>query len=123
MRGDATIKRGCIYLVDFDPVIGSGRGKKRPALVVQNDLGNLSGSTTIVVSLSSRIPEKLYPFHVLLPAHVLGRPGIIMCEQIRTVTLDRLEPGAIAECPPEVMSEVDEAICCSLGLSRGSGLP
>lgn len=117
MMSDVKVRRGGIYLVDVDPVVGSGPGKKRPALVVQNDLGNVSAGTTIVVGLSSRVPAKLYPFHVLLPAEILGKAGIIMCEQIRTVALERIGPQVLAECSPEVMKQVEEAVRHSLGLS------
>jgi mRNA interferase MazF len=117
MTGDEGVRRGFIYLVDLDPVVGSGQGKRRPALVVQNDLGNVSGGTTIVVALSSHLPPRLYPFHVALPAQVLGRPGVIMCEQIRTVEMERVDRQPLAQCPPDVMQQVEQAIRHSLGLS------
>ena len=42
-------RRGDIYLVNFDPVIGSEQGGLRPALILQNDVGNYFSSTTVVV--------------------------------------------------------------------------
>ncbi len=111
------VHRGCIYWVDFDPVRGSEQGKRRPALVVQNNVGNLTADTTIVVAISSRIPSKPYPMHVRLDG-VLRKPGIVMCEQIRTVSLERVEPRAIAELPEEVMARVEDALRHSLGLSQ-----
>jgi mRNA interferase MazF len=120
MMVDAEVRRGCIYLVNLDPDIGSGHGKRRPALVVQNDLGNGAGATTIVVALSSSVPSRLYPFHVRLPAEILGRPGIIMCEHMRTVSLERVDPHALGECPPAVMEQVGEALRYSLGLPPGA---
>jgi mRNA-degrading endonuclease toxin of MazEF toxin-antitoxin module len=112
----SSIKRGFIYLVDLgtDPV--SGRPRKRPALVVQNDQGNEAGATTIVVALSSMRPSQLFPFHVRLPAAVLGKPGVILCEHVKTVSLDRVDKYPLAECPPAVMKEVDGALRLSLGL-------
>ncbi len=117
MSGGAGVRRGFIYLVDLEPVAGSGESKPRPALVVQNDLGNLSGATTIVVALSSHIPSRLYPFHVALPAEVLGRAGVVMCEQIRTVEMERLDRQPLAQCPSDVMKQVEQALRHSLGLS------
>ena len=117
MNGFDGVRRGFIYLVDFDSVAGSGVGKRRPALVVQNDQGNAVGSTTIVVSLSSHLPSRLYPFHVALPEEVLGRAGIVMCEQLRTVEVERLDREPLAQCPSEVMEQVEEALRHSLGLS------
>jgi mRNA interferase MazF len=108
------IKRGNIYLVDIgtDPA----QPMQRPVLVVQNDQGNRAGSTTIVVSLTSVIPSQRFPFHVHLPAEVLGKPGVILCEQMKTVSLDRIDPYVLAECTPDVMRQVDEALKLSLGL-------
>lgn len=117
MSGEEGVRRGFIYLVDLDPVAGSGCSKRRPALVVQNDLGNVSGGTTIVVALSSHLPSRLYPFQVALPADVLGRPGVIMCEQMRTIEIDRLDRRPLAQCPPDVMRQVEQAIRHSVGLS------
>jgi mRNA interferase MazF len=117
MSGEEAVRRGFIYLVDLDAVVGSCQSKPRPALVIQNDLGNVSGGTTIVVALSSHVPSRLYPFHVALPADVLGRPGVIMCEQIRTVELERLDRQPVAQCPADVMRQVEQAIRHSLGLS------
>jgi mRNA interferase MazF len=111
------VHRGYIYLVDYEATPGSAPGKKRPVLVVQNDMGNATAGTTIVVALSSKVPARLYPFHVVLPADVLGRPGVIMCEQIRTVGLDRVELPALAQCPGETMALVEDAIRHSLGFS------
>ncbi|HLD79022.1 MAG TPA: type II toxin-antitoxin system PemK/MazF family toxin, partial [Candidatus Nanoarchaeia archaeon] len=42
----AVIKRGDIVLVSLDPVVGSEQGKTRPALVIQNDIGNEYSPTT-----------------------------------------------------------------------------
>ncbi|MFH0916522.1 MAG: type II toxin-antitoxin system PemK/MazF family toxin [bacterium] len=124
MMAEEKVRRGCIYLVALGPDGGpehAGRSRKRPVLVVQNDLGNLSADTTIVVALSSRVPSRLYPFHVMLPAEILGSPGIIMCEQIWTVSLERIAPQALAECPRELMDQVDAALRLSLGLSAETG--
>ena len=109
------IKRGGIYLVDLGPD-SNGQPRKRPVLVVQNDQGNQAGATTVVVSLSSLVPSQLYPFQVSLPAGVLGKPGVIHCEQIKTVSTDRVEAYAVGDCPAEVMRQVDDALRVSLGL-------
>jgi mRNA-degrading endonuclease toxin of MazEF toxin-antitoxin module len=109
------IKRGCVYLVDLntDP---AGQPKKRPMLVVQNDQGNRSGGSTIVVALTSITPSQMFPIHVYLPADVLGKQGVILCEQVKTVSLNRVEAYPLAECSAEIMRQVDEALRLSLGL-------
>jgi len=109
------IKRGGIHLLDLGPDV-SGQPRKRPVLVVQNDAGNEAAATTVVLSLTSVAPSEPFPFQVQLPAGVLGKPGVIHCEQIKTVSIDRMEPDPVARCSAEVMSQVDEALRLSLGL-------
>jgi mRNA interferase MazF len=124
MIPEGKVRRGRIYLVDLGPqndLQQQGERRERPVLVVQNDLGNASADTTIVVALSSKLPSKPYPFHVILPAEILGRPGIIRCEQIWTVSLDRIDRRVLGECPPELMEQVEQALRHSLGLSVESG--
>jgi len=110
--------RGCIYWVDFSPSRGSEQGKRRPALVVQNNVGNRHSGTTIVVPITSRIPSKDYPFHVHLPEGVIDKPGTILCEQIRTIDAGRIDSGVIAKCSAGLMAAVAEALRHSLALEH-----
>ncbi len=52
-----TILRGEIWRVRFDLAERSEIGKSRPALITQNDIGNLSANTTIVAAITGRIKE------------------------------------------------------------------
>ena len=58
------IRRGDVFLVNLDPVIGSEVGKTRPAIILQNDLANRTSPTVTVVPLSSRV-DRVFPFQVL----------------------------------------------------------
>ncbi len=115
MTPQGVIKRGGIYLVDLGPD-PAGEPRKRPMLVVQNDQGNQAGGSTIVVPLSSVKPSQVFPFHVHLPAEVLGKPGVVLCEQLKTISLERVDSYLLAECSAELMQQVDEALRLSLGL-------
>src|SRR5665648_881103 len=68
------VKRGDIYWVDFEPVGGSESGERRPALVVQNDLGNSFSPTTVVVAVTRTIPPRPYPFAVVIEPTESGLP-------------------------------------------------
>ncbi len=46
------MKRGDVYQVNLDPVVGSEIGKMRPAVVVQNELANESSPTVTVAPIS-----------------------------------------------------------------------
>jgi mRNA interferase MazF len=55
-------KRGEVYLVNFDPTIGSEIQKTRPALILQNDIANQHSPITIVAAITSQFDKQLvYP--------------------------------------------------------------
>jgi len=82
-----SIARGEIYWVKFDPVKGSEQGGLRPALVVQNDIGNRFSPTTVVVAITRTIPPKPYPFVVIIEPEESGLPerSVVNCSQVATV--------------------------------------
>lgn len=50
------IKRGYVYIIDFNPQIKTKRGKLRPALVLQSDLVTEAGyPSTIVVPTTTQL--------------------------------------------------------------------
>jgi mRNA interferase MazF len=123
------VKRGEIYWVQFDPVKGSEQGGLRPALVVQQDVGNRYSPTTVVVAISKTIPPRPYPFVVVVEPRESGLPerSAINCAQ--TATIQKDEPGsrlrplagendvrAVGMLPDDSMAEVDAALRYNLGL-------
>jgi len=83
MKGLA--QRGDVWLVNWNPARGSEQAGKRPALIIQNDVGNEYASTTIVAALSTTI--RSYPMNVLLepPEGGLTKPSIVKTSQILVV--------------------------------------
>ncbi|HEV1288067.1 MAG TPA: type II toxin-antitoxin system PemK/MazF family toxin [Bryobacteraceae bacterium] len=111
-------RRGEIYLVAFDPTVGREIKKTRPALIVQNDVGNRYGDLTIVAAITSKISPVLYPVEVIVQpsrANGLQLLSAILLDQVRTVDRRRLirRLGAI---DPSTLRRVDDAIRVSLGL-------
>jgi mRNA interferase MazF len=110
------IKRGEIYWVDWSPSRGSEQSGLRPALVVQNDVGNKFSPTTIVSALTTAI-EKPYPFLVKVTAKESGLPkdSTVNLAVILTIDKTRLK-NKCGELSEAKMLEVNEAIKASLGL-------
>lgn len=86
------IKRGEIYWVNLNPILGKETGKTRPCLVVSNDYNNEFADTVTVLPITSKT-HKVYPFEVLIKA---GEAGLksdskIKANQIRTVDKARLK--------------------------------
>ncbi len=112
----APVLRGDIFLVDFEPVRGSEQGKVRPALVIQNDIGNRYSPTIIVAAITTGAYSR-FDVNVLIkaPEGGLTNDSIILLNQIRTIDRTRLGRhwGHVT---PQTMNQVDEAIKVSLGL-------
>ena len=117
-RNSMRIRRGDIVLVNLDPVIGSEQGKTRPAVVIQNDIGNEFSSTTIIAPVTTTVYSKKFPTNVEIDATTspLKSPSTILLNQIRTIDKKRILKiyGPVA---PKTMKEVNEAIMDSLGLA------
>ncbi len=110
------VRRGEVYWCRLDPSEGSEIRKTRPAVVVQNDVGNRNARTTIVVPVTSAAPERAYPFIVTLPAPALPKQGFVNCAHIRAVDKRRLKPGPLAVLDEATMARIDDALRASLGL-------
>ena len=110
-------KRGEGWIVNFDPTVGSEIRKTRPAVVLQNDIGNRFSAVTIVAAISAHTDEDLYPTEVLIkaPEGGLEKSSVVLLNQIRTIDKTRLVSriGALTE---GTMGIVDRAILVSLGL-------
>jgi mRNA interferase MazF len=100
-------------MVNFNPGRGSEQRGLRPALVVQNDVGNQYAATTIVAAITSTI--RIYPVTVPLKQGEGGlkKPSIVNLTQILTVEKSRLR-RRVGVITPELINRVDGAIRVSL---------
>jgi len=125
------VMRGEIYWVEFDPVKGSEQGGLRPALVVQNDIGNRASPTTVVVAITRSIPPQPYPFVVIVEPEESGLPvrSTVNCSQMATIqqagSASRLRPlrgeatvRPIGRLSTAKMAEIDTALKFNLGMLR-----
>ena len=80
------IRRGDICYYDFGENKGSIQCGNRPVLVVQADNFNRNAPTVIVAAITTVIKKQYMASHIILPDDTgLGRPSMVMLEQIRVV--------------------------------------
>ena len=109
------MKRGDVYYADLSGSIGSEQGGVRPVVIVQNDKGNRHSHTVIAAPVSSRLAKPPIPTHVLIPENTMDRTSMILLEQLRTLDKQRLGQWVCA-LDQKTMTEVDKALCVSLGI-------
>lgn len=116
MTPSSVPRRGDVWVAHLDPVVGSEQGKTRPALIIQNDIGNRYSPVVIVAAISSgQTAHYDVQVEVKAPEGGLHADSLVLLNQIRTVDKQRLGTfwGRVS---PETMRRVDRAIAISLGL-------
>jgi mRNA interferase MazF len=117
-RQKITVRRGDIFLVSFDPTIGHEIQKTRPALVIQNNIGNQYSPLTIVAAITSTPSLTPYPIEVVIDpssSNGLNARSAIRLDHIRTIDRQRLIKR-LGRADQAAMEQVDGAIKISLGL-------
>ena len=111
------VARGEIYLVEFDPAVGSEIKKTRPAIIIQNDTANRFSPVTIVAAITSKFDDERYPTEVLIGAGEAGlkHDSVIVLDQIRTVDKRRLIKK-LGKVSPITLKRADTALKISVGL-------
>lgn len=109
-------RRRDVWTVNLEPVVGSEQGKVRPALIIQNDVGNHYSPVLIVAAITSGDQARYdIQVEVKAPEGGLRRDSLVLLNQIRTVEKRRM--GRFwGRLQPETMRKVDEAIKISSGL-------
>lgn len=113
------VKRGDIFLVDLEPVSGKETGKARPALIIQNDIGNKYSPVTIIAPISSvKEITKPLPIMVFLRKSETGlkEDSFVDCGQIRTVDKKSRLIKKLTSIDSLLMVQVDRALKISLSL-------
>ncbi len=118
----AQIHRGDVVLVNFPFIQDPTQSKTRPALVIQNDVGNRYSLNTIVLSISSVIPQKRYPTHYKIAANTklgkkagLDKDSVVQAENILTLP-KALITRKLGSLPASAMDKIDGIIKVSLAL-------
>ncbi len=106
---DRVPKIGEVYMMKFEGT-GSEQSGWRPALVFQNNVGNIYSPNVIVLPLTSKLKKANQPTHVVVSANGTGlaRDSMVLCENPVSVAKDKLG-RYLTTLPDEYMSKIAEA--------------
>ena len=120
-RTALVMRRGDVWLVDFNPVRGSEANKIRPAVLVSNDRANATAArlgygVVTVIPVTSNVTN-VCPFQVLLP---VGTTGLLsaskaQAEQVRSVAVERLT-RFLGRVTTDDLTGIDDALRLHLDL-------
>ncbi len=108
--------RGEVWMVDLNPTKGHEQAGKRPVLVISvNTFNNSLAGLIIVIPITSK--AKGIPYHIEInpPEGGLKERSFIKCEDIRSITKERLSQcfGTVSS---ETLQLVEDRIRLLIGL-------
>ncbi|KAF0241044.1 MAG: hypothetical protein FD180_4654 [Planctomycetota bacterium] len=110
--------RGEVWQVRLDPVVGHEQAGRRPALVISDDdFNSMVIELCVVIPLSTSLRQ--VPLHVLVrpPEGGCRQPSDIMCEHMRSVSLERFDRKLGTVSAP-ILAEVDLRLRSILALAE-----
>ena len=111
--------RGDVIEVNLDPTVGHEISKKRPCVVIQNDIGNKFSPTSIVAAITdAEHVMKDFPVNVRIAKGEggLSKDSVVLCNQLRSVDEARFV-RTLGRLTSSTMVKVDTALKISLALS------
>src|SRR3954467_6227555 len=105
-------RRGEVWWVAFETSLGGEIRKKRPAVIVSNDIANRLLNRVQVVPVTSNV-SRLYPSEAYVT--IAGEAGKAMADQLATVSKARLRER-IARVGAEELQAIGRAIKVQLQL-------
>ena len=115
------MKRGEIYLVNLDPVVGREQSSRRPVLVVSlEEINRLPLVVTVVPGTDGKNVGKDFRWNVRVPSADSGLrlETVFLCFQIRALDKSRFTTAPIGNLPANWMEEIEAAMSCSLDIPK-----
>ena len=104
--------RGIDWRFNFGPSKGGEIKKKRPAVIISNDIANTYSNRVQVIPLTTQKLDKIYPCEALIAN--LDKKCKAMADQIMTVAKERLGEK-LSSLTEKETAEIEKAIKIQLG--------
>ena len=106
------MKRGDIWWVTFEPVVGGEIQKERSAIIISNDIANRLLNRVQVVPVTGNI-DRLYPSEAYVTVN--GSQQKAMADQLTTVSKKRLT-NKLGKLSKSDLQAVERVVKIQLGL-------
>ncbi len=108
------MKQGELWLVNFDPSLGSEIKKTRPAIILSGEPFNRLRRTLIVVPLSTAHNRTEFP--LLIAIRSSGKPSVAVVDQIKAAAKERFI-RKLGEATSTEMDQIHDALATLLEMN------
>jgi len=114
----AKIRRGEVYMVDLDPIVGHEQGGRRPFLLISIDPMNGSAAQ-MAIGVPLTTTDRAADLHVRFepPEGGLDRISFVMPEMVRSISTERLQ-RRLGLASPDTIEAVAKRVGILVGLGR-----
>lgn len=112
------LKHGEIWLANLNPTRGTGSGKVRPILIIQNQiLLDCAHPSTLIIPLTTQLIDEAEPLRLRFKkSHKLLKDSDLLIDQLRAIDNKRILDGPLAQCDAKFMRTVYQAMQKVLGI-------
>lgn len=114
---NAAPQRGEVWVAQLDPIRGHEQAGTRPVLIVSVNPFNASPARLVYIAPITRTMRGI-PLHVPVapPEGGLRAPSAILCDAVRSISIERLVDGPWGSVRAATMSQVDDRLRRVFGL-------
>lgn len=111
------VRRGEVWVAQLNPTRGHEQAGRRPVLIVSVNQFNSSPARLVYVAPITRTVRNI-PLHVPIapPEGGLRAAGVILCDAIRSISVERLEEGPWGSVSPAILALVEDRLRRVFGL-------
>lgn len=103
--------RGQVWMYNPDPTMGHEQAKPRPCIIVSTNAFNHGpGELAVIVPLTSQYHKISWHVEIKPPEGGLKKTSYILCNQIRTIALERLDNKPLGFILEETMIAIEERL-------------
>jgi mRNA interferase MazF len=103
--------QGEIWMANLSPVVGHEQANTRPCLVISDNRFNRSpAGLVVIVPLTSQKKNVSWHLEIMPPEGGLLRTSYIICEQIRTISIERITPQYLGNVDATTLEAVKRQI-------------
>lgn len=110
--------RGEVWWINLNPTKGREQAGRRPAVVVSTNKLNHGPANLVIVLPMTRTDRRLPTWvQVDPPEGGVSERSFIMCDQVRTVSRDRLEGESVGTLEPGTLGRASKILCILMQLA------